>query len=99
MLSYMYRILHLNIIKNLQSRWLRWARHVACMELARKAYRILVGKPEGQKSLGKSRRRWEDIIKMNLKEVGYVAGNCMDLAQDRGQWRAYVRLVMNLLVS
>ena len=59
-----------NIIRSHKSRRLRWAGHVACMEQSRNAYRVLVGKPEGKKPLGRPRRRWEDNIKMYLREVG-----------------------------
>ena len=87
-----------NIIRSLKSRRLRWAGHVARMEQTRNAYRVLVGKPEGKRPLGRPRRRWEDNIKMNLREVGCDHGVCIDLAEDRDQWRAYVRAVMNLRV-
>ena len=87
-----------NIIRNLKSRRLRWAGHVARMEHSRNAYRVLVGKPEEKRSLGRSRRRWEDNNKMDLRQVGCDSGEWTDLAEDRGQWRAYVRVVMNLLV-
>ena len=87
-----------NIIRNLKSRRLRWAGHVARMEQSRSAYRVLVGKPEGKRPLGRPRRRWEDNIKMNLREVGYDPGERIDFAEDRDQWRAYVRAVMNLRV-
>ena len=80
-----------NIIRSLKSRRLRWAGHVALMEQSRNAHRVLVGKPEGKRPLGKPRHRWEDNIKMDLREV-------VDLAEDRDQWRAYVRAVMNLRV-
>ena len=63
-----------------------------------KAYRVLVGKPEGKRPLGRPRRRWEDNIKMVLREVGCDARNWMDLVQDRDEWRAYARAVMNFLV-
>ena len=53
-------------------------------------------KPEGKRTLGKPRCRWEDNIKMDLREVGCVPGEWIDLAEDRDQWRAYVRAVMNL---
>ena len=59
------------------------------MEQSRNAYRILVGKPEGKKPLGRSRRRWEDNIKMDLREVGCDNGEWIDLAEDRDQWRTY----------
>jgi hypothetical protein len=64
----------------------------------RNAYRNLVGKPEGMRPLGRPRRRWEDNIKMNLRETGSGGMDWIDLAQDRGQWRALVNTVMNLRV-
>ena len=88
-----------NIIRNLKLRRLRWAEHVAHMEESRNEYRVLVGKPEGKRPLGRPRRRWEDNIKMDLKKVGCDPGEWIDLAEDRDQWRDYVRAVMNLLVS
>ena len=57
-----------------------------------------MGKPEGKKSLGRPRRRWEDNIKMDLKEVGCDAGDWIALAEDRDQWRVYVRAAMNFRV-
>jgi len=60
-------------------------------------HRILVGKPEGKRPLGRPRRRWEDNIKMDLREVGGVE-DWMELAQDRDRWRALVKTVMNLRV-
>jgi hypothetical protein len=64
----------------------------------RGAYRALVGKPEGRRPLGRPRRRWEDNIKMDLREVGGGVAYWMDLAQDRNRWRALVYTVMNLRV-
>ena len=68
------------------------------MEQFRYVYRALVGKPEGKRPLGKPRRRWEDTISMDLKEMGCVPGDSIALAEDTDQSRAYVRTVMNLLV-
>ncbi|KAJ4449974.1 hypothetical protein ANN_01381 [Periplaneta americana] len=65
---------------------------------SRNAYRMLVGRPEGKRPLGRPRRRWEDNIKMDLREVGYDGRDWINLAQDRDQWRAYVRVAMNLQV-
>jgi hypothetical protein len=65
----------------------------------RNAYRILVGKPEGKRPLGRPTRRWVDNIKMDLGEVGWDGVDWMDLAQDRDRWGAYVNAVMNLRVS
>jgi hypothetical protein len=64
----------------------------------RNAYRILVGKPEGKRPLGRPRRRWVDNIKMDLTEVGWVGRDWIDLAQDMDRWRAYVNAVMNIRV-
>jgi len=87
-----------NIVRLVKSRRMRWAGHVARMEEGRGVYRVLVGKPEGKRPLGRPRRRWEDNIKMDLKEVGGGCGNWMELAQDRDRWRAVVSTVMNLRV-
>jgi hypothetical protein len=64
----------------------------------RNAYRILVGKPEGWRPLGRPRRRWVDNIKMDLREIGWDSVEWVDLAQDRDHWRALVNTVMNLRV-
>jgi hypothetical protein len=80
----------------IKSRTMRWAGHVSPKGEKRKAYRILVGKPE--RPLGRPRRRWVDIIKMNLREIGWNGKDCIDLAQDRDKWRALVNTVMNLRV-
>jgi hypothetical protein len=61
-------------------------------------HRVLVGKPEGKRPLGRPRRRWEDNIKTNLQEVGGGCGDLMDLGQDRNRWRALVSAVMNFRV-
>ena len=61
-------------------------------------HRVLVGKPEGKRPLGRPRRRWEDNIKMDLQEVGGGCGDWMELAQDRDRWRAHVSTVVNLRV-
>jgi hypothetical protein len=74
---------------------MRWAWHVACMGLERGVHRVLVGKPEGKRSLGRPSRRWEDNIKMDLQEVGGGRGDWMELAQDRDGWRALVSTVKN----
>jgi hypothetical protein len=63
----------------------------------RNAYRILVGKPEGRRPLGRPRRRWADNIKMDLREIGWDHMDCIHLAQDRDRWRALVDTVMNLV--
>ncbi|KAJ4448620.1 hypothetical protein ANN_00010 [Periplaneta americana] len=66
---------------------------------SRNAYRVLVGRPEGKRSLGRPRRRWEDNITMDLREVGYDDRDWINLAQDRDRWRAYLRAAMNLRAS
>jgi hypothetical protein len=78
---------------------IRWAGHVACMGEDRGVHRVLVGKPEGKRPLGRPRCRWEDNIKMDLHEVGGVGGDWMELAQDRDRWRALVGMVRNFRVS
>ncbi|KAJ4444054.1 hypothetical protein ANN_05843 [Periplaneta americana] len=81
-----------DIIRNIKSRCLRWAGHVARMGKFIHTYRVLVGRPEGKRYLGRPRRRWEDNIKMDLREVGYEDRDWINLAQDRDRWRAYVNL-------
>jgi hypothetical protein len=68
------------------------------MEEGRGVYRVLVGKPEGKRPLARTRRRWEDNIKMGLQEVGCGGMYWIELAQDRDMWRALVNVVMNLRV-
>jgi len=71
-----------NILRVVKSRRMRWAGHVACVGEGRGVHRVLVGKPEGKRPLGRPRCRWEDNIKMNLRKVG-GGGDWMELAQDR----------------
>jgi hypothetical protein len=71
---------------------------VARLREVRGVYRVLVGKPEGKRPLGRTRSRWEDNIKMDLQEVGWGCGDWMELAQDRDRWRALVSAVMNFRV-
>jgi hypothetical protein len=87
-----------NIIRVIKSRRMRWAGHVAHMGEGRGAYRILVGRLEGRRPLGRPRPRREDNIKMDLQEVGWEGVAWIDMAQDRGRWRALVNAVMNLRV-
>jgi hypothetical protein len=68
------------------------------MGAKRNAYKILLEKPEGRRPLGRPRRRWMDNIKIDLRETGWDGVDWVDLAQDRGQWRALVNAVMNLRV-
>ena len=77
---------------------MRWAGIVARMGEDRGVHRVLVGKPEGKRPLGRPRRRWEDNIKMDLLEVGGGRGDWMELAQDRAGWRALVGTVRNFRV-
>jgi hypothetical protein len=84
-----------SIIRSIKARRMRWAVHVACMEEKMNAYRIWVGKPEGKRLLGRPRRKWEDNIKMDLRERGWGDMYWIDLAQDRDQWGALVNTVMN----
>jgi hypothetical protein len=85
-----------NIVRVIKSRRMRCVGHVACMGEGRGVYRVLVGRPEGNRPLGRPRRRWEDNIKLGLTEVGIDVADWIQLAQDRVQWRAYVNTVMNL---
>jgi hypothetical protein len=71
---------------------MRWAGHVARLG------EILVENPEGKRPLERPRRRWVDNIKMDLREIGWDGGHWIDLAQNRDQWRALVRAIMNLRV-
>jgi hypothetical protein len=85
-----------NIIRVVNSRRMRWAGHVALMGESRSVYRILVGKSERKKPLGKPRHRWEDNIKMDLQDVECGDMDWIDLAEDRDRWRVLVNAVMNL---
>jgi len=87
-----------NILRVVKSRRMIWAGHVAVMVEGRGVHRVLVGKPEGKRPLGRPRLRWEDNIKIDLQEVGGSCGDWMDLAQDRNRWRALVGTVRNLRV-
>jgi hypothetical protein len=73
----------LNIVRVIKSRRMRWAGHVARMEKGRGVYRVLVGRPQGKRPLGRPRRRWEDNIKMIVREIGIDGVNWIRLAQDR----------------
>jgi hypothetical protein len=85
----------MNIVRVIKSRKMRWAGHVVRMGEGRGVYRVLVGSPEGKRPLGRPRRRWEDNVKMDLRDgrTGWI-----QLAQDRVQWRACVNTVMDLRV-
>jgi len=87
-----------NIVRVIKSTRVRLAVHVARMVEGRGVYRVLVGKPEGKRPLGRLRRRWEDNIKMDLQEVGCGCMDWIELAQDRDGWQALVNAVINLRV-
>jgi hypothetical protein len=85
-----------NIVRVIKSKIMRWVGHVVRMGERRGVYRIIVGKPEGKRTLGRPSRRWEDNIKMDLQEVECGAMDWIELAQERCRWRAPVNAVMNI---
>jgi hypothetical protein len=87
-----------NIVRVIKSRRMMWAGHVARMEEGRGVYRVWVGRPESNRTLGRPRRRWEYNIKLDLSETGIDVADWIDMAQDMVQWRAFVNTVMNLRV-
>ena len=87
-----------NIVRVIKSRRMIWAGHVARMGEERVVCRVLVGKPEGKRSLGRPRNRWVDNIRMDLQEVGCGYMDWIGVAQDRDRWRTLVSAVMNLRV-
>jgi len=87
-----------NIVPVMKSRRMGWAGHVARMGERKGVYRVLVGKIEGKRPLGRPRRRWEDNIKIELQKVGCGRMDWIDLVRDRDRWRALVKAVMNLRV-
>jgi hypothetical protein len=87
-----------SIIRIIKLRRMRWVGHVARMEEKRNAYRLLAGKPEGKRPLGRPRRRWVDNIGMDLGEVGWSDVDWIGLAKDRNRWRAPVNSVLNVRV-
>jgi len=87
-----------NIVLVIKSRRMRWAGNVARMGEERCVYRVLVGKLEGRRPLGRPRRRWVDNIRMDVQEVGCGYMDRIGLAQDRDRWRTLVSAVMNLRV-
>ena len=88
----MYRLA--KIVRVINSRRLRWTGHVARMEEGRRVFKILTEK----RPLGRPRHRWEENIRMDLKEIGINMMNWVDLAQDKGYWRALVNVALNLQV-
>jgi hypothetical protein len=87
-----------DIIRQIKSRRMRWAGHVARMGEGRNVYKVLVGNPARKRPLERPRRRWEDGIKMDLREIGWGGVKWIHLAQDRDRWWAVVNAVMNLRV-
>ena len=87
-----------NIVRVMKWRRMGWVGHVARMGEERGAYRVLVGKPEGKRPVGRPRRRWVDNNRMDLQEVGCGYVDWIGLAQDRDRWRTVVSAVMNLWV-
>jgi hypothetical protein len=84
-----------SIVRVIKWRRMRWAGRVVRMGDRRGIFRVLVGKPEGKRPLGRPRRRWDDNIKLNLQEVECGCIDWIELAQDRDRWRALVNAVMN----
>jgi hypothetical protein len=87
-----------NVVGQVKSRRMRWAVHVARVREERKVYKVLVGKPEGKRPLGRRRRIWENGIRMDLREIVLGDMDWIRLAQDSDRWRAVVSAVMNLWV-
>ena len=87
------------VFRVVKSRRMNWAGHVARMGDRRGVYRVLVGKPEGKRPLGRPRSRWENNVKMDLQEVGCGGVDWIELAPDRDRWRALVSAVMNYRVA
>jgi hypothetical protein len=85
-------------IRIMKSRRMRWVGHVARMGEKRTVYRLLVGKPEGKRPLGRPRRRWIDNIKKELLDIGLSIVDWIGQAQDRYRWRVLTNVVMNLRV-
>jgi hypothetical protein len=87
-----------NIIRQIKSRRMRLEGHMAPMGQDRDVYMILMGKPEGKIPLGRPRRKWEDGIRMDLREIGWGSVDWIELAQERDWWRALVNTVMNFRI-
>jgi hypothetical protein len=85
-----------SINRTIKQRGVKWVGHVARMGEKRNVYRLLVGKPEGKRPLGRQRRRWIDNSKMDLLEIGLSVLDWIGLAQDRCRWRALVSAIMNI---
>jgi hypothetical protein len=87
-----------SIIRIIKSRRMRWVGHVERMVEKRNVYRLLVGKPEGKRPLGRPGHRWLNNIRMNLVDVGWDYVDWIGLAQDKDRWRAFVNSILNLQV-
>ena len=87
-----------NIVWVVKLRRVRWVGHTICMAGSRGIYRVLVGKPEGKRPLGRCRHRWEDNIKLDFQEVGCGGMDWIQLGQDRDRWQAHVNAIINLWV-
>jgi hypothetical protein len=87
-----------NIVRVIKARRSKWAGYVPRMNEGRSVYRVLVGKPEGKRPLGRHRRKWEVNIKLDLREIGMDGANWIRLAQGRVQWRAFLNTVMKFRV-
>jgi PAS domain-containing protein len=87
-----------SIVRVIKARMMRWAGHVARMGEVRRAYNILVRRPEGRRPLERPRRRWEDNIKMDIREIGFGDVDWSHWTQDKDRWRALMNTVMNLRV-
>jgi hypothetical protein len=98
MRNFIICIVRTSIIRIIKLRRMRWAEHVAGIGVKRNAYMILVGKPEGKRPLRRTRRRWEDNVRMDLREIEWGGVDWIDLAHDRDQCRALVNTKMNLQV-
>jgi hypothetical protein len=88
-----------NIIRHIESRRMRWAGHVARTGEEGNVFKVLMGKPEGERPLGRPRRRWEYGIRMDLRKIGLGSVDGIQLAQDRDRWRALVKTAMNLQLA
>jgi hypothetical protein len=87
-----------DIVRVIKSRRMRWVGHGACMGKGRGIYRVLVGRPKGKRPVGRPWHRWEDDIKVNLREIGINGMNWIWLAQDSVWWWPFVNMVMNLWI-
>jgi hypothetical protein len=87
-----------NIVMVIKSRSMRWVGYMAHKGVGRGVYKVLVGRPKGKRPLGRSRHRWEDNVRTDLREIGIDGVNWIQLAQDRVQWQTFVSMVINLWV-